>query len=1113
MRTPNNFHLTGLKAILVSLFIITLTACGGGGGGSDPDSGGGELIGTGFSGKTALGAAIANAEIRIKSLSGRSIVTTSNANGDFTSSEISETNANTQRGPYLLRVDKGNGEFLYSIAHSENAASVDSDSELITINIHPYTDLIIRNWFAQASLDIDSEFNGDGPIDNLPTVTEINNISDEFLSILQNTLEANGAATNTNLLSTPFEINSQGFDGFLDNSQVVINNNIINVVINQPQVSNPIQNTIINNIDLDTDFTSDNDSAPTLPGNVRALPTNVSGEAIIVWDPSTDDKGVASYNIYRDSSLVGSTPFPVFIDMGLTAGINYEYTIEAIDGRDQTSGQTSVSPESSITLDQPDNTAPPSATNLQVIDANGIASLTWTQSNIDDVVGFTVYRGAPGNVNLTTPLTSITSTMFNDFDVVASTTYCYRIVTFDAAGNESAPTAESCVTISGVTTESTVAFSSSTYSVQESAGSISITVNRSGDLSEAISVDYAATAGSATAGIDFVETSGTLNWSASDSTARTFAIQITENSEVENDETVNIELSNPSSNLINGTDSAVLTIIDAPQVACIDLTPTVITTNTTLSEPCYNVNSNIFVRDTATLTVSPGVRLQFAQGVSLDVEADGILSAIGTAQAPIIFTGALPAAGYWDGIDIGSIALSRLDYVIIEYGGNDTAARSANISLYGSGSASLTNSTIRHSADFGVVSTVANAQFSTFENNNITLNENAPVQIRVSQVGSLDSMSSYTGNITSVGGNRDYIDVFGTDIDVDQTWNLLDVNYHMPTGITDIQAVLSIAPGVTLLFPANAGLDIETTGTLSAVGTAVQPVTFTGMQQTPGYWRGLQFTFSNNANELDHTIVEYGGGAGGNTTANVGVFGTNSLAGRLSISNSTLRHSASYGFEFDDDTDLTMANVTSTNNNQPGIIGFNEAGLLDNASSYSGNTDDRILLSSSNSFQLTRAQTIPNVGVPYFATEADTVQVQSSLTIEAGVEIQFNAGGGFNVQSTGTLIAQGSPTSPVILTGAQQTPGYWNGIQFTFSNNPNLIDNAIIEYAGAPSGNTEGLVGFFGSGSLASNGNVTNSILRFSQTNGVWVDTDTTGDFSTGNTFENITGSDIFIDP
>jgi len=615
-----------LKYFFILLISVTLSACGGGGDGDEGDG----IIGTGadpgsvaIQGTAATGAALANATITAKSQSGAIKTATSDANGKFEIKELADN------GPYLLRTDKENGDFLYSVAHK-------GGSDTINRNIHPYTDLIIRNWFETQGQDLDSAFNGSAAIPNMPTEQEINAIKDEIHNIVAQVL-ANNGATDIDLLSTPFDANSTGFDAFLDNAPVIINNNQITVIINDP-VTN-IQNIIINNIDLNTDLAATDDNAPTTPMNVRALLAS-SSEILVVWEASTDDKGVAGYNVYRNGELVGTTPYPVFRDQeGLSENTDYSYEIEAVDGRDQASEKSVATV--SITLDTPDTTAPPAPANVQASTTGDDVSLNWEQTQIDDVYGFRILRGSVGNVS--TEIANITATAYTDFNLVSATDYCYKVITYDAAGNESAASEEACAgTTGGVTPgPSSVSFSSATYQVNEDITSITITVNRGGDISEPISVDYATSNGTAVDGEDFSITSGTLNWAATDSTAKTFAMQIIADSATEGNETVNLALSSPSANTSLGSNAtAILTIVDIVVGVCNgEITDSAITEDTTLSESCYKVPNGISVSNSAMLTINPGVRLEFASGTQLSVNgAATSLYAVGTQQQPIVFT-------------------------------------------------------------------------------------------------------------------------------------------------------------------------------------------------------------------------------------------------------------------------------------------------------------------------------------------------------------------------------------------------------------------------------------------------------------------------------------------
>ena len=129
-------------------------------------------------------------------------------------------------------------------------------------------------------------------------------------------------------------------------------------------------------------------------------------------------------------------------------------------------------------------------------------------------------------------------------------------------------------------------FSATTYPTGENAGSRTITVNRVDGSNGQITVNYATSNGTATAGQDYTATSGTLIFNNGE-TAKTFAVSITNDTLDETDETVNLTLSNPSPNvLLTPNATAVLTILDN------DAPPTISLTDVALEEG--NIGSSQF---------------------------------------------------------------------------------------------------------------------------------------------------------------------------------------------------------------------------------------------------------------------------------------------------------------------------------------------------------------------------------------------------------------------------------------------------------------------------------------------------------------------------------------
>jgi YD repeat-containing protein len=109
----------------------------------------------------------------------------------------------------------------------------------------------------------------------------------------------------------------------------------------------------------------------------------------------------------------------------------------------------------------------------------------------------------------------------------------------------------------------TISLSQNTsYFANESAGSATITVVRSGGTDNAIDVSYSATAGSATAGADFTAVSGTLHWNNGESGSKTFSVPILEDDLLESSESVQLALTSITGGATGGTTSGTLTISD-----------------------------------------------------------------------------------------------------------------------------------------------------------------------------------------------------------------------------------------------------------------------------------------------------------------------------------------------------------------------------------------------------------------------------------------------------------------------------------------------------------------------------------------------------------------------
>jgi hypothetical protein len=112
-------------------------------------------------------------------------------------------------------------------------------------------------------------------------------------------------------------------------------------------------------------------------------------------------------------------------------------------------------------------------------------------------------------------------------------------------------------------------FASATNPTVESAGIASLTVTRTGNTAMATTVDYARTGGTATPGTDFTLDPGTLSFAPGQASV-TVTVTIAEDVFDEPDETVVVELTNPSpGTVLGGTASTTLTIADNDEPAVV----------------------------------------------------------------------------------------------------------------------------------------------------------------------------------------------------------------------------------------------------------------------------------------------------------------------------------------------------------------------------------------------------------------------------------------------------------------------------------------------------------------------------------------------------------------
>lgn len=93
----------------------------------------------------------------------------------------------------------------------------------------------------------------------------------------------------------------------------------------------------------------------------------------------------------------------------------------------------------------------------------------------------------------------------------------------------------------------------------------------------------------------------------------------------------------------------------------------------------------------------------------------------------------------------------------------------------------------------------------------------------------------------------------------------------------------------------------------------------------------------------------------------------------------------------------------------------------------------------------------PNRPVDYIVT--CVAQVTANIIIKAGVVIEFEDDAGLTV-NTGSLRVEGTAANKVVFTGKTKVKGSWRGIFISSQSVNNILDHAVVSYAGGNSFNS-----------------------------------------------------------
>lgn len=476
----------------------------------------------------------------------------------------------------------------------------------------------------------------------------------------------------------------------------------------------------------------------------------------------------------------------------------------------------------------------------------------------------------------------------------------------------------------------------------------------------------------------------------------------------------------------------------------------------TLSAGCYRIES-VHTVDSGTLTLEPGVHIEFAANAGLAIASGGALSSKGTAQKPVVLRGQTAERAHWKGIEFAGTGSSSLQHTLVAHAGSElwTGDDTTKAALFvRSGSVDVGSVTLRDNAGRAVLAKTGDADLSiaetVFESNEI------PVRLHPNLLGGFAASNVVEGNdddrVTVLGGTETARDEIATD----QEWHDPGVPVYVPQDVR-LTATLTVGEGTTVEFGEQKGLDV-TGGHLVVEGTGSDPVRFRGATSDRGFWQGIRLRETTAANALQHAIVRDAGGQlwHGADYSKAGVFVEGSDV-RLTLDRCTIANNDVCGVTATGNgAEFLVENCSFEQNVEPLRVTADLVGGLAPNNAYAGNDGSYVRVGIGGArTTVNRDATWPARNVPYrldrnLRVNAD-LEIGPGTTLEAGLSNRPNRTVKIRVpkDSGGSLNADASASEePIRFTGTVEEPGHWGGIDFETANSNNVLRNVVVEYAG-----------------------------------------------------------------
>lgn len=286
------------------------------------------------------------------------------------------------------------------------------------------------------------------------------------------------------------------------------------------------------------------------------------------------------------------------------------------------------------------------------------------------------------------------------------------------------------------------------------------------------------------------------------------------------------------------------------------------------------------------------------------------------------------------------------------------------------------------------------------------------------------------------------------DADIEGGATLDEDCYEITDPVTIDRGELEIAAGTTLYFDRHAGLSVEGPARLLIDGAEDDPVELRGDTAQLGFWRGIKLD-SSGPHRISHARIRHAGSQSWDDehAPARGALVVFADSAQLEVADTEFDHNEFAALSTASPVaEVEISTSHFADNDVPLRLHPNHAGAVDSNNSFSDNRRNVVVVHTDE--PISRVSTWQPLTVPYEVEEA--IPVESLLVIEPGTTVAFGRDAGLDVDG-GLLEADAYDAAAIHFVGARQNRGYWQGLRFRNTPDPdhNIMTNVEVLHGGS----------------------------------------------------------------